>query len=357
MIFIRYALFLIVFFQFSCNRKKANELSGLEINMAPEFFIAIDDSTSNTPSVFHKSYQNKYVIFNPNTFSLDFLEKGIGLTNRIKLESEGPFAIKKFLGFEILKDRIFIADLGRIIEIDLKGNKITEFKNLKDSLGIPISPSFFGVNQSFLKNNILYFPVFDFLAFQKEVLEGTIVYSLNLKTNELERDLSYPDFDLSPVSNDYFFHNNVLIFEDEVIFNYSPKEVFRFSRASKNWERKNVISENHLDVRELIGEKTDRKNSKEHLFQNGVYRTIIWDRFRKNYYRFYSSPKGEPDSKKREVRLLISDENLELIKEIEIPNSLIHLGFELNNDGLFLIDGDFSKEHEDSMRFVGVFPN
>lgn len=341
----------------SCIKKNKFQHADFDLENSLKYAVLIDDSTSNTPSIYHQSHQGNYVFYNIHTESLDFLEVDKGLTKRIYIDSDGPNAIRKFLGFEILDNRIFIADLGRIVEIDFNGNKKAEFSGLKNQHGVPLSPSFFGANQSYLEDDILHFTAFDFMAMQNDKLEGGIVYSLDLKTSELKQYLNYPSFNLKPVSNDYFFHNNVLVLEGDVIFNYSPKEVFKFSRELGEWQKLNFLSMDHFDVGELEGDKTNSQDSKNHFFQNGLYRTIIWDRFRKKYYRIYSFPDGEKESLKRNTRLLVFDEKLDFNQEVRIPNFLTHIGYHLTAEGLFLIDGNFSKKQEDSIQFVRVYPN
>ncbi|HAH35214.1 MAG TPA: hypothetical protein DEQ87_14070 [Algoriphagus sp.] len=351
--------YLIFFFilLFSCKQNNQISLTDFEIEKADYFDIPIDDSTSNSPSVYHQSYNGDYIFYNIHTKSLDFFKNEFGLNNRIYLPFEGPNLIRKFLGFQILNDRIFIADLGRIVEIDFEGNIIADIGNLKNSTGFLVSPSFFGSNKSFLKENVLYFTAFDYMALTKDLLNGPFIYSLDLSSFDLKEVAEYPGFNLNSISNDYFFHNNIIIQDKILIFNYSARDVYLNDTRSRKWKKIEVLSKGHFDIHEFKGDKTNNNDSKKHFFQNGIYRTLIFDEHKNMYYRIYSYPDGDEKSKKRRTRLMILNSSLELIQEIDLPNFLTHIGAHITNGGLYLIDGNFSKEQENKIRFVKVYPH
>ncbi|UZD22679.1 DUF4221 domain-containing protein [Algoriphagus halophytocola] len=337
----------------SCTNKKDKELQELHAE-TDSIIFQLNKSSSNSPGIYFRSYKNSLVLYNRNTNSLDFYSRSKGLEMRVNLPSDGPYRIQRFTGFDILKERIFVADQMSLLEMDFNGNVVNKYSKLQDSEGLAVTPNFAGVNKSILIDGKLIFTGFNFLDLGRGSFdEVPLLYSLDLASGELTRYLNYPD-DLPIVSSDYYFSQNTIVQNDRVLLNYAPNQVYGYK---EEWQEFEARSLSYTPVSEFRGDIKLNADSKEHLKTNSIYRALISDPYRNCYYRIYSTPFDPNGINNRKItHLLVLNSNLELEKEFILPKGLSHFGYFLNEVGLYFVNSNYNELHEDEMKYTKVYP-
>ncbi|MGY6520379.1 MAG: DUF4221 family protein [Mongoliitalea sp.] len=340
----------------ACSQKKAEQAVANSSNESSIVF-KLDDNSSNFIWNY-RYFKGELVNYNHTTHSFDFFNEK-GLSKRIYLEKDGPNRIPSVWGFFIDQDVIFISgQVGELILIDLTGNVRRRYRDLKNSSNILITPHFLAYHQPLISKGKFYFEA---LPFQKlnAILysQAPLMYSLDMKTGEVQEIMNYPKIGSDKViSLQYNISNSTIQLDNTTILNFSHHpDIFSYSKGQ--WIQHRINSSYFKPISAFKGSVDDELDAREHLFDNGIYKALIYDPFRKLYYRIYTLPRypGEVDFR-RDPYLMVVDEKFNLIEEFPFPQGLSIQGHFVHQDGLYVYNATHAENHEDEIKFDRVYP-
>lgn len=341
---------------FACSQKKEHgEIANSSTDSSIVF--KLDDKSPNFMWNY-RYYKGELVNYNQTTHSLDFFNQN-GLSKRIFLEKDGPNRIPSLWGFFIDKDIIYVSgQVGELTLIDLSGNVKRRYSDLKNSSNILITPHFLAYHQPLISQGKFYFETLsykklDAILYSQEAL----MYSLDLKTGKIQELMKYPEIGSDKViSLQYNLSNSTIQLDNKTVLNFSHSPDI-FTYVKNQWIQHRINSNYFKPISAFKGKVDDEFDSREHLFDNGIYKALIYDQHRKLYYRIYTLPRypGEVDFR-RDAYLLVLDEKFNLKEEFPFPTGLSIQGHFVNQDGLYVYNAAHAENHEDEIKFDRIYP-
>lgn len=323
--------------------------------------IPIDDNTNcysmsmftyTTPDdITYLTYENK------QTNELNFYRlDSCRLSHKIKIGREGPDAIGAIFGHAVIDlDNILVFTQFNLYRISRDGKIIDKYNLITDQKIILAHPPTSKVyNPMIVKDSCVYF--YQALINKNDGYSGDdlikypLCIELNMNRNEVKTlSLTYPrlwepkalngiftcsrDYDGMNFVYSFFASNSVHITNDNITFKEYPcKSQYingdpRFDSAA-----------------------SDIKNQQKEYIEKASYGNIIYDKYRKVYYRFFqpacelNKDDNIADLMKtgKKFSIMILDKDFQVIGETLFPeNTYIPAMFFILKDGLYMSDNNF----------------
>lgn len=357
-----FKLELLIFLIFTCAEKSVEiENSGiytstLEIT-SNKLEISIDNRTSFQSGCI-RSFQEantSYLVFlNHKEDEIQFydLEKR-KLSHRVGLQADGPIGVNKSIfSFQIVSlDSIYVTAFDRkLYLINRLGKVLNSIDYINQNVGMPVgtinlSSSLYN-NLVFRNNKIVAFtgPVGDITSFDQAYLDHQYV--------ELSMDPQGVEFEMLPMTypKDYVkdgiksFEVSREYVDNKFIYSFSADHNLYVTSDFKIINKKFAASEYFKEIQSLPKDM-DISKYKEHLIDNFSYRSIVYDKYRKVYYRFcnlsYEVSEGDNLDELLQNRprqsIIILDKELNKIGETLLPEKTFKAdNFFIAKEGLYL---------------------
>ena len=368
-------LYLIVFSTFiSCSSDKENVMKVDFTNHNSHIFKPFDlveISLDSTTMMFNKSLQFSDKLLSP---TLIILNKALNtlqyynldtkkLYKKVKIESEGENGVGIVASFYChTQDSIFVFTRGdyKVALINDKGvikNKYYVGRNSKGYSGLPIGEYNHDI---VLEDNNLYTVVApDLNPAQNSFIDKSLLFSkTNLKDNKTQYFVNYPSiYQKNSYPLQFLTPCETYKTNHEVVFSF-PSDNFIQKYNLKDLAQPTALpckSEYMSEVKPL-----DKKNylnpelNFEHYVNNSSYERVIWDSFRKVYYRFvqhFDEKKKKMNQAPIRFSIIVINELGVKLCEYDLPDN-IQNGFSfVNSKGLYV---ETIAESDDKIKFIGL---
>ena len=322
--------------------------------------IPIDDNTScYSMSMFsyitpegipYLSYENEQTN-ELNFYRLDSCK----LSHKIKIAMEGPDAVGRFIGHTVIDlDNILIFNQFKISKINKSGKILDKYDLITDTqMALAHPPTSKVYAPMILQDSSIY--LYQALKFSDKHYNGDDLekYPLCIKVNMQTKQtktlpLTYPrlwetknengiftcsrDYDGTNFVYSFFISNSIHVTNDNKTFKEYPCKSRYINGSPKNHTAPDI--------------KTIRKES----IENASYGNIIYDKYRKVYYRFFqpscevSPNENITDLMKtgKKFSIMILDKDFKVIGETLFPENIyIPVMFFILKDGLYISDNNF----------------
>ncbi|MEA5259380.1 DUF4221 family protein [Arcicella aquatica] len=302
-----------------------------------------------------------------NQFSYD-LETGDEVKKNT-FPKEGPEKVGDLIGFyPISKDSILITPMtiGQLYLANSTGKGYSNLDYTKTSTG---EYTAFGGSINFnpivLDKGNLYIPqgiMREWTSMSIEDLtKAPLELSINVKSKKVEfLSFNYPkeiwEFGYVPLDFSRTWNGQKVIYS----FLYDSK-VYEFKNGSKQY----TVHTNAKSIDDIATPsfKKDAVSFEDYCFKYGVYLGIVYDKYRKVYYRFYR-PKLEPEKGVNVMSLIenppifsiiVMNDNFENIGEVHLPKKKFSSScFFISEKGLYLAK---SMDNENRLTFIPLTLN
>ncbi|MCH6201492.1 DUF4221 domain-containing protein [Aquiflexum sp. LQ15W] len=335
-----------------------------------EVGLVLDDSTSNEfiySQYFRDGNEEFLISLNPITHSIDKYSIADGtLSKRIKFPTEGPEGINSVMqGFTYAsQDSIFIFLKGSLrgsIIINEKGEFVKRLNPSVDKtahFGLVNHVSTSG-NPTRLIGNRLHFmqyPLFDVhnpsninsnypLALEYDLQKDEILYDSLLTFPESYRDKIWPVYDL--------VFSREIISDSIYIISWPLLDSLKWI-DKKNRITKNILAKSQYFSGEQIPFSIPPNQEEENKMVLGKfrYKQILFDPYRKLYYRIIMHPLKETENKtfipnidEQKFSILVLDENFKFKKEVIFPsNTYSPFNIFIGKSGVILMKNNYFDE-------------
>ena len=322
--------------------------------------IPIDDNT-NCYSMSMFSYMSPegipYLSYeNEQTNELNFYRlDSCKLSHKIKIAQEGPEAIGRFIGHTVIDlDNILIFDQFKISRINRNGKILDKYNLITDTqIALCHPPTSKVYAPMIVQDSCIY--LYQALMYSDKPYDGDalerypLCIKVNMQTKQTEKSpLTYPrlwetenengiftcsrDYDGTNFVYSFFISNSIYVPHDNQTFKKYPCKSQYINGLPKN---------NYpLDI---------QATQKESI-ENASYGNIIYDKYRKVYYRFFQ-PACELNKQDniadlmktgKKFSIMILDKDFQVIGETLFPeNTYIPVMFFVLEDGLYISDNNF----------------
>ena len=367
----RYLIVLFFIFFFSCSQKKEYDF---EIVRTDSISMPISNKVStSSPSVYFIDdnipkflFQNRDVESNSNEI-LYFDLKNKKLVKRL-IFSENNGYYKSIHGFiPINKDSLILSNglTDSLYVSDINGKilfkKYFKFGNEKDYISQIVSSTSHPIG--YVKNNI-YFSNSRWQEKKNDFSRQNFIFSYNIKKDTLEKlNVFYPEDYIKSnfFSNEYFhcFDNKNI-----VISPMNSHEIWIVNLESERLIKKEVKSDYFREFLKFSAEPA--KDMQESMYNNAYYSqyvNIVYDKYRKVYYRFFY-PGIDIDKKDknlkneyyhpRKMSIIVLDENFNKIGEQLFSNYDFKTDYFIAPDGLYInSNNELNKNfEEDKLKYT-----
>lgn len=316
-------------------------------------------------------------LVNDRTNSIYFYELVAGNVYRtIPLAKEGPNGVGLVYGMYILnQDTILVQERGdrhAVDLIDFKGNKLgsidlqpfksTEKKDFSSeaaSFPTPIDSR----NMPTVAGGKVYFngSMDDSWNNKNSGKSGTLI-EYDLRSSKISYFAPYPESYDNGIWSIYYRSTFKAYNEDtqKFVFSYPGDHyVYVFDQRGKLLEKKYAGSKFFDEITSFpfgLPELGDARKREDYYFGSPSYSTLLYDKFRKVYYRFAETPKKDrkPDEYDKRSSIIILDQNLAKIGEYQLPwgdqyNTFV---FFISKEGLNLGTKSTNEDEAVFTRFV-----
>ncbi len=367
---IRNLVLFFVIFQ-SCSQPKQESNDGYMSHFVEEIRLVLDDSTSNEfiYSQYYWEGEDEYLVsLNTITKSVDkYSLKDGSLSKRIRFPIGGPEGISSVMqGFTYAsQDSIFVFIKGSIrgsIAFDEDGNfvkRLTPSIDKSAHFGLINHVSTSG-NPTRLFKNLIHFmqyPLFDVynpsninenypLSLEYDLVKDEVSYDSLITYPESYRDKIWPVYDL--VFSREFISDSVYLISwpllDSLIWvDKKNQQIKKIHAKSSFFSAKQAP---------LISAPSQEEENEMVLGQYR-YRQILFDPYRKLYYRLVMHPLTQtqnktfiPNIEEQKFSILVLDENFKFLKEtIFPPNMYSPFNIFIGKKGIILMKNNYFDEN------------
>lgn len=327
--------------------------------------LPLDTLTSNNVSCVQfysdRSSGRNYISFlnmHENTiYFYDFLTHRESF--RVKLEREGPDGVGKVAeGFFIHSlDSILVSSRYRLSVVDSSG-KVRRRYNLAKKFNheftaLPQVAQFY--EPVLLKQDWLLTTAPDLSAFDKKAFRGAqCLMRMNKFTGEFQYQFEPSDlYQTGVYGPNYASYYNCNNRRNLVVFSFPADPlVYTFDFTTGRQDTFYAGSKDFDAVRPMDPVETDFEGYTKFYIRNPSYGPIIFDPYRRVYYRFALTPLSEADYAARRwwknKSLIILDSTFNKIGETSLTDSLSFLNYFVSHDGLYVA----KSSKEDEMEYV-----
>ena len=352
------------------NKNKVNEGSNKEsmtLNISESLEFDIDSITSPSSScMFAYTSKSKEFFYYLNKSSNEILCFDItnkNLLYKIGLKKEGPNGVGNINGFKVIDTTSFlIGSAGSKIAfiVDKNGNIIRKY-NLKgfssDNQSVSnVYNSTYYAQKVELIGNKLYFPQKVSGMWPKMTIKQLQGYSICLEFDTVSGVFSFLPFTFPKDywNNGYhdLYYSRDLADNGMFVYSFTKDHNLYFTRDHVNVE-KHMTKSKYID--KFTSKSRDEMTIEQVLkysCENPSYGSIIYDSFRKVYYRFvFHGDEIMPNENlfklvknKRKISIMIIDKDFNVIGEKKLPDGRFLLtNFFVSRDGLYI-----SNNHPDN---------
>lgn len=358
------------FFQ-ACSQQVVETDNVFIDNFVEEIRLVLDDSTSNEfiySQYFREGEEEYLVSLNPITNSVDKYSLADGsLSKRIRFPSEGPEGINSVMqGFTYASsDSIFVYIKGSLrgsIIINEDGKFVKRLNPSIDktaNFGLVNHVSTAG-NPTRLFGNRLHFmqyPLFDVydpsninknypLSLEYDLVGDEVLYDSLITYPELYRDKIWPVYDLA-------FSREII--SDSIYLISWPLLDSLIWVDKKNHQTKNILAKSNYFSAQQIPFNTPPNQEEENEMVLGQFRygKILFDPYRKLFYRMVMHPLKETDNKtfipnieEQKFTIIVMDENFKFMKEVLFPsNTYSPFNIFIGKKGIMLMKNNYFDEN------------
>lgn len=364
---------------FACNKNDGKFKQAITIAKIHNDSIPLDSMTSpeGNDICFHEDKNNNILVYliNRKTNSLyiyDWLSKK--QLSKLSFQVEGPSGVGN-VNYVYAKSRDSIFLLSnyqyKLTLINSKGNILRKFTLLPDgskfdesTLQAPsgsysILPTGGWQSPIIETNNVIYLCGFPNLnPMQKDFYSvGKVSLALNLKTGKVTYFKGYPDSykekaalpmqSLSP----FWVHN---AYNGSIIYSFpDDHNISIYNLSSGATVSKKVISDKFKANNQLFKRSNNPFDELNYFMSTSHYDRIIYDKYRKIYYRFVKINKYKTYNNSLrfpfDYRIIVVDSNFVKKGEIESSVEYDHGYFFVSKDGLYLQENN--PQNEDFLYF------
>ncbi len=372
-------IFIYSFFLFlsllSCESKKDKSTTNnsdknvLEINYSDSISINLDKNTSaNSMATFPLITKDTtfLLLFNRNDNSIRWFDLKSGLQVKKHIfEVEGPNSIGYLMGFfPLSKDSILITPMvGRVYLVNSNGKIYNQFDYYKTSINQPttfsgsvnFAPIIKDNNKIFLLQGVMA----DWSKMAVDKLKNQpLEVSIDLQSKKVEYlPYNYPS-EIWKSGNVPLEFSRAWNGENMVYSFYQAQDLFEYGNNDEKYKiHGNTQSNNDQGI---VPFKDSRVSIEEFCYKHGAYLGIVYDKYRKVYYRFYR-PKLEQKDGVNPMTLIdnppqfsisVLNEKFEKVGETQFTDNKFIAGcFFITEKGFYL--GKVSKD-ENIMTFVNL---
>jgi Domain of unknown function (DUF4221) len=246
-------------------------------------------------------------------------------------------------------DSIFIQQSNSISLIDTKGlEKFNIFINQSNRRNMTMSNKSYGLPLYFdtITNKLLIGQYCSSCGFNdKKYFQQNIKVALDLSTKKF-KEIPF-SFSNKYQQGYYGFANTAYhIMNDSFsIFSFqADPNIYVYNMKNGNLSVKGGQSSFHSSINELsLTDKNDSNKKMAHLTLSPLYLEILWDPYRKLYYRIFAkaqlerNPDGSYNSWRNKPRvLMVFDENFSLVTEIALDKTFIFFPIFVAEKGLYI---------------------
>ncbi len=369
------------FFQACSQQSTETDFEYLE-HFVEEVVLFLDDSTSNEfiySQYFNNGNEEFLMALNPIINSVDKYSLDDGnLSKRIKFPREGPEGINSVLqGFTYASsDSIFVFIKGSLrgsIIINESGEFVKRLTPLLDKsahFGLVNHVSTAG-NPTRLFGNRLHFmqfPLFDVynpsningkypLSLEYDLTKDQIFYDSTITYPEVYWDKIWPVYDLvfsREIISDSIYLVSWPILDSLIVVDKRNNQIKKVSAKSSFFSSKQVS----------LNAAPNQAEQNEIVLGQFRYRQIIFDSYRKLYYRLVTHPLDEtinkafiPNIDEQKFSIIVLDENFNFIKEVVFPSkSYSPFNVYVGEKGIILMKNNyFDENHNEDELVLHIF--
>lgn len=331
-----------------------NNKDGLTINYKDSISISLDKNTSpNSMATFPLITKDTtfLLLFNRNDNSIRWFDLKSG--NQVKkhvFEMEGPNSVGSLLGFfPISKDSVLITPMvGRVYLANSNGKIYNQFDYYKTNSNEPTTfsgstnfgPIIFNNNKILLLQGVMA----DWSKMAVDKLKTQpLEVSIDMQSKKVEYlPYNYPG-EIWKTGNVPLEFSRTWNGKNIVYSFYQSQDVFEYGSNDEKYKiHENTQSRNDQGI---VPFKDSRVSIEEFCYKHGVYLGIVYDKYRKVYYRFYR-PKLEQKEGVNPMTLIdnppqfsisVLNEKFEKIGETEFTDNKFMAGcFFITEKGFYL---------------------
>lgn len=358
----------------SCNNK--DNVRNDDYTLSPSedcISIPIDDNTSCYSTSIFTHTTSKGVTYltmeNTQTNELAFYNlDSLKLSKKIKIDQTGPNGIGRIMGHYVIDlENILVYSVNRlsICKIDGSGKLLNTYNLQSNSdIFVPHPPVSKIYNPIVKIDSCIY--LYQALMNKTEGYDGDelekypLCIEINLKNEQAKTlPLTYPRlwesknvYNKYTASRDYDGENFIYsFFISDFIHVTSDNKIFKKYDCRSKYTKGQLINYYTPDINAM----------KREDIENASYGSVVYDKYRKVYYRFFY-PKCELDKNedisilsktKKEFSIIILDSKFNIIGESLFPeNRYIPEMFFVTKDGLYLSENNFKSSSFDENTLV-----
>lgn len=369
------AFLVTTFLIFSCQEEKINKNYKYQLIDAGQVQFPIDTKTPLVSSSI-KYFENddvEYLFFLNNiTNSIQrFAFSNPNETITIELDKNGPNGVGLIDGFDVQSIDTLIVNSPSSYKVSLISQIYTSpiiksFKTLKRNNKIEYTPFANNSNRLILHEKNIFIPIVPYCDPKSEDCfnYGNSELALNLNDQSLNTFNVYSEIYSENWSGRYLRYSTDYNLETNTMFYSLPAEPRIISKDLTTGETSyhNGASTLFEEIRPY--DDQGRLTDKEHYINEPHYGQILYDKYRKLYYRFAYRPdyRGIKNNDHRvetkDPSIIVFDENFKLLTELDLPiyEYITPMAF-VSKNGLFIsqpliIDKENEIIEEDVLRFV-----
>jgi hypothetical protein len=309
------------------------------------------DSLTDAYTNSSRLYNRFYVHYNRNLPSFYFYSLAERKLDKIVTLSEKTRAIIGEISYAYYHqpDKIFwLAKSSSKIYVTNENSEILETHNFENGGSIILhnfAPFYFAHDKIFLPNFLTYDPK---LLYQNDTPNAFFVYDLKQKNTEFL--LYYPEkYRKSAFGSNYHLFSVTYDEAKNTAYFLFPadKDIYALDLQNKTVQKKECTEMSTNNEVTPLTNFDNRLSVQKHYAENVAFQGLVYDKYRKCFYRFkkcateFSPDKSEePNSPDYEVAVI--DENFQVIRIHKLKLNDYHANFFITEEGFFI-----SKKSED----------